>query len=466
LIENTGVGHGWVEGGALYPPHEEIYMQGLWVEALRGIAELADQVNDRKLAAEARTAAERTRAATESLYWLPRDGFYAFATNRPQSTPRTAEPGPNRDRRQARMDALSRMRLVDEDTVLPAVPLWWRVLDEARAQSQIDHIGSGAMATDWGTRIISGRSLLYDPLSYHYGSVWPLFTGWAAMGAYRYGRPHVGYQALMANVLLTYDGALGYVTELLSGDFNAPFGRSSHHQVWSEAMVVTPAVRGLLGVEVSGGGRGLSFAPQLPAHWDRVVMRNIAAGDARYDISLDRTPGRETVKIIRRTPESSGINRGPAAPAPTIVAPAFPLDARINRVLVNGRAARFQVARAGDVQRAEVTVELTAETTQVEYIYDEGTEVYIETQALVPGASSQGLRILRSRADASALRLSLEGRGGRTYQLRVRTSRRLGETGGVKKTEGGERDPQLLVSFEGPEETYVRRELTIPLLER
>ncbi|MDQ3803316.1 MAG: amylo-alpha-1,6-glucosidase, partial [Acidobacteriota bacterium] len=33
LVENTKFGHGWVEGGALYPPHEEIYMQGLWVEA-------------------------------------------------------------------------------------------------------------------------------------------------------------------------------------------------------------------------------------------------------------------------------------------------------------------------------------------------------------------------------------------------------------------------------------------------
>ncbi len=36
LIENTGAGHGWVEGGALYPAHEEIYLQGLWVEALGG----------------------------------------------------------------------------------------------------------------------------------------------------------------------------------------------------------------------------------------------------------------------------------------------------------------------------------------------------------------------------------------------------------------------------------------------
>src|SRR5258705_11849499 len=92
LIENTNFGHGWVEGGALYPPHEEIYMQGLWIEALGCIAELADRLNDSKLAAEARAAAERTRAAAEKAYWLADRGFYAFATNRPQATPGTAEP--------------------------------------------------------------------------------------------------------------------------------------------------------------------------------------------------------------------------------------------------------------------------------------------------------------------------------------------------------------------------------------
>jgi hypothetical protein len=284
------------------------------------------------------------------------------------------------------------------------------------------------------------------------------------MGAYGYGRPHVGYQALMANVLLTYEGALGYVTELLSGDFNAPFGRSSHHQVWSEAMVVTPAVRGLLGIKTSAGGRGLIFAPQLPADWGRVAARNVAAGDARYDLSLDRTAGQAIIKIARRRPEGAGISRSPTAPARITVAPAFPLDARINRVLVNGQAARFRVTRAGDVQRAEVAVEVATEMTQVNYIYDEGTEVYIEHQALVAGAGSQGLRILRSRADTNSLRLTLEGRGGRAYRLRVRTPRRLGEAVGARKVETGERDPQLLVSFEGPEDSYIRRELILPLL--
>ncbi len=151
LVENTNVGHGWVEGGLLYPAHEEIYMQGLWIEAARSLADMADALNDGDAAIEARLAAERTREATEATYWLEDEGFYAAATRAPGSA-----------------------ALFEEDTVLPAVPMWWGQLDDARAQRAIDYLGGGALATDWGTRILSARSDLYDPLSYHNGSVWPL----------------------------------------------------------------------------------------------------------------------------------------------------------------------------------------------------------------------------------------------------------------------------------------------------
>ena len=278
LIENTQFGHGWVEGGSLYPPHEEIYMQGLWVEALGCVEEMAELLKDDKVAAEARAAAERTTQAVEQTFWLDGRGFYAFATSVPRAEPREADKGPNRERRQQRMNELDKSKLYDEDTVLPAVPLWFEVLEDERAQEQIDHLGSARLATDWGARIISDDSRLYDPISYHSGSVWPLFTGWASVGAYRYGRPSVGLRALMSNVLLRRQWALGYVTELLSGDFNAPFGRSSHHQVWSEAMTVTPLLRGLLGLEVSNLGETVSFTPQLPADWSVVEVRRLRAG--------------------------------------------------------------------------------------------------------------------------------------------------------------------------------------------
>ncbi|HKQ04761.1 MAG TPA: GH116 family glycosyl hydrolase [Blastocatellia bacterium] len=461
LVENTGVGHGWVEGGALYPPHEEIYMQGVWMEALNGLAEMAEALGDRLIPAEARAAIERTRKATEQTYWLQSQGYYAFATHRPKTTPNQAEPGPRRDRRQQRLNELAKVTLIDEDTVLPAVPLWWQTLDAARADAEIDHLGSGQMATDWGARIISNRSRLYDPLSYHYGSVWPLFTGWAAVGAYRYGRSSVGYQALMANALLTYANALGYVTELLSGDYQSAFGRSSHHQVWSEAMVISPTIRGLFGLEARDGGRTLRFAPQIPADWNGAVVRNFAAGPARYDLSIEQVAGVATARINQRNASANarGVSR-------MVIAPAFPLDAQIKSATVNGRAAKFEVRRAGDVQFAEVTFDNPTASTEVVIAYTEGTRVYAEPQPLIAGAMNQGLRILRSRADATALHLTVEGLGGRSYTATVRSPKQVGAAEGVTFNLSKAGEPQLTIRFDGPANEYVRRELALPLTAR
>jgi glycogen debranching enzyme len=470
LLENTRFGHGWVEGGALYPAHEEIYMQGLWVAASRDLAELAAALKDGETAARALAQAERTRIATEQTYWLPARGFYAFATKRAAEPPE-ADPGPRRAARQARLNALKNATIYDEDTALPAVPLWFKTLTDERAQTQIDHLGAGALATDWGARLLSGESQLYDPLSYHNGSVWPLFTGWASMGAYRYGRPHVGFQALMANAFLTRQGAEGYVTELLSGDFNAPFGRSSHHQVWSEAMVVTPAVRGLLGLETSNAGRALRFAPQLPADWNQLAVSNVRLGDARYSLTYERAPGRIKITCRRQPPPPSAAN-APAksvsdavAAATTIsLAPALPLDARVRSATLQGRPVAFTPSHAGDVQRSEVSFAAGQSDTEVVFEYDEGTDVYHEPRAPLRGETSRGLRILRSRAEAGTLSLLLEGRAGHSYTLGVRTPHRLGDAPDVTIKDGGGRgDAQLVVQFDGSAQTYVRRAINIPL---
>jgi glycogen debranching enzyme len=458
LIENTGFGHGWVEGGALYPAHEEIYMQGLWVEAMNGLAEMANALGEKALVEETRAAGERTRKAMEQTYWLAPKGFYAFATHRQEGTPRQAESGPNREQRQQRLNEIAKVALVDEDTVLPAVPLWWHTLDATRADAEIDHIGSGQIATDWGARIISNHSRLYDPLSYHYGSVWPLFTGWAAVGAYRYGRPSVGYQALMANALLTYANALGYVTELLSGDFQSPFGRSSHHQVWSEAMVISPTIRGLFGLEARDGGHTVQFKPEFPADWDRAGITDFAAGDTRYDLAMERTSARMAIRITQHT--TGGSTRGAER---FIIGPAFPLDAKINSVTVNGQAAKFEITRAGDVQYPEVTIDNPASSSDIVFSYTAGTEVYAATQPLTSGAINQGLRILRSRADATSLRLLVEGLGGRSYVVTARTPKRIGAINGVTASEPSGRDTQLTIRFDGAVDAYVRRELVLPL---
>jgi glycogen debranching enzyme len=479
LVENTTFGHGWVEGGDLYPPHEEIYQQGVWIAAARAAAELAAAMNDTELKTRALDAAERTREATEKTYWLPQRRFYAYATKRPTKEPAEAEKGPNRASRQQRLNELAPAALFDEETVMPAVPLWFKVLADERAQIQIDGLGSHVIATDWGARLLSDESRLYDPLSYHHGSVWPLFTGWAALAAYNYGRPHVGHQALMANALLTYQGSLGHVTELLSGDFNAPFGRSSHHQIWSQAMVAAPLLRGLLGLGAADEGNSLRFAPQLPADWDRVAVKNVPAGQRRISIRLWRTQTKTTISVRQESAVGTQ-TAGRLAPLKLTVAPSFPLDARVHSVTVGpppptadprpGRAgprpSDFNLTREGDVQRAAVTVSTAEREIEFVFTHTAGTDVYVERDAPAAGARSVGLRVLRSRASERELRLVVEGIAGREYALRVRGGRRVGLKGGgeAKLTlTAGAGHTLLGVRLDGPQGAYVRREIAIPL---
>ena len=451
LLENTKFGHGWVEGGALYPPHEEIYLQGVWIEASKNMAEMADAMGDKTLAEKARANAAKTKAAMEKTYWLGDKGFYAYATQLPRKEAVKAEPGPNLERRQKRLNELQTATIYDEDTVLPAVPMWWKTLDDANAQKEIDHLASAKISTDWGARIIANDSQLYDPLSYHYGSVWGLFTGWQSVAAYNYGRPHVGYQALMANSLLTYSNALGYVTELLSGDFNAPFGRSSHHQIWSEAMVVSPVLRGMLGLEISNAGKSLKFAPQIPANWNDLTVQNIRAGDSSVDFTLKRGGGKMTIFVNRKNGTLSNI----------ILSPSFPLDAVIKNVTANGKKLAFQMKNFGDVQQAEVKFELTLPI-EITFDYAAGTEVYQEIPLLEAGQENTGMRIIKTQARKDGLYLSVEGRGDQRNILNVKSPRGVKAGADVMIVGANAGEQNLQIVFSGNGKDYVRREILLP----
>ena len=130
------------------------------------------------------------------------------------------------------------------------------------------------------------------------------------------------------------------------------------------------------------------------------------------------------------------------------------------------RTAQFQLQRAGDCQFVEVAIDNAGANYEAVFNYDEGTDVFAEQEIPATAAVNQGLRILRSRSEASALKLTLEGLGGHTYELRVRTPNRLSETSGVKVTEANEREAKLQVSFTGTGDTYVRQEFALPMQSR
>ena len=136
------------------------------------------------LAAAARAAAEKCRQAVEKTYWLKDAGYYAFATalakpekeyNAEAGAAARRPPGPHR--RPARRSCWS--------TRTPCCPRCrcggGRSTRSARSRRSTTS-ASAAMATDWGHRLLSDRSELYDPLSYHYGSVWRAVHGMGVDG--------------------------------------------------------------------------------------------------------------------------------------------------------------------------------------------------------------------------------------------------------------------------------------------
>ena len=382
----------------------------MWIEACRDLAELADARGDAALAEEARARRGADAHGAREDVLARGSRLLRLRHPAPARDRREADRGPERARRQARLEALAprRPRRRGHGAARGAAVVG-RARGRARAVADrpprapaarhgLGHapaFGPRASSTTRSpiTTARSGRSS-------RAGRRWPPT---ATAG------PTSATRRSMANALLRSRSALGYVTELLSGDFLAAFGRSSHHQIWSEAMVVTPIVRGLLGLEPGDGGRTLRFAPQLPADWGRVAVSRIPVGGGQVDLTMVRTACEDTITLRRSRA---------GGPWRALLAPSYPLDARIEAVAVDGRPAKLELERLGEIQRPGVRVEGGGRSITVVVRYRPGTDVYRRPVLPEIGARSGGLRVLRSRARRA--RLAPAPRGPWRKDLRPR----------------------------------------------
>jgi glycogen debranching enzyme len=269
IYENTE-GSGWIESWFPQMPHQEIYLAALDQQASTAFSNIARVTGHSQLAEDAKRRARHIAQQLEKEYFLPEADFYAFSRN----ADGTLDTSP---------------------TIFPAVAAWDGTFNLSRSGGMLTRWASQEFSTDWGTRDLSPSVSFYDPISYHQGSVWPLFTGWISLSEYRNGRSLAGYAHLMQNADLTWTQDLGAVTELLSGEFFRWFGRSTSHQLWSSAMVITPTVRGMFGLEWSAGENKLTVTPRLPAQWDEAKIVGVPVGQSR--ISVEARRNRSTLSI-------------------------------------------------------------------------------------------------------------------------------------------------------------------------
>ncbi len=342
-IYDNSQGTGWVESWPSGMPHQEIYLAALDEQASGAFARLARLMDKADEASAADTRAQKVASTIEQEYAGP---MYAFSRNADGSLDKTA-------------------------TVYPAIAWWDGHYTLKQPDDMFKRWASDEFSTDWGLRDLGEHEAFYDPISYHQGSVWPLFTGWTSVAEYRTGRSLSAYAHLMQTAGLTWAQDLGAVTELLSGAYFSPFGRSTTHQLWSSAMVLTPAIRGLFGITADVLHNSITVDPHLPADWDHSILRHVPVGGNMIDLSFRR-------------------------------------DGAFLVIGATGGNVKLLGGQEGQLKNGELRTPLP------------GAEVSIPHDLPLPGSRTAQLKVLSQSTDAHSLTLVLEAQGGSAYDLPLR----------------------------------------------
>ncbi|GAC1428336.1 MAG: hypothetical protein NVS1B11_07920 [Terriglobales bacterium] len=429
LPRNFGFGHGWVEGGPLLPVETELYQSSLGAQAILALSSLAHLAGKEDISRQLAQEYSHQKQLVDEKFWSGSTNSYSFAINR-------------------------EAHQVEIPSVLATVPLWFDLLQENRVQATIDRLTDSDQQTDWGMRIISSKNPLYDPGGYHFGAVWPLFTGWAAVGEYRYHRPLPAYANLRSNALLALDGSLGHVTEVLSGDYYESLSTSSPQQIWSAAMVVSPILRGMFGLEVDEISHRLKLSPHVPSEWRTFEISNVRVGDVALDLKYHRNADNITLEVARSGSGDCAVE----------FAPALSPRAQIGSTTINGRPVRSQIQRNGEDQHVLTQFALTGQHTTLQmHVRDDFGLAYSSTLPL-PGESNQNLKIVSESwsQNKEALTLQVAGIPGKQYELSTSNAGQVFSVDGGEliKDQGG--DPKLRIRLSGtPSSSYVHGKVVI-----
>jgi glycogen debranching enzyme len=440
LPKNFGIGHGWVEGGPLLPVKTELYQSALGIEALRALGNLAALTGNDAQSKELQGLFAKQQMFLNDVFWVPETKRFAFALDQ-------------EDKR------------VDQPTVLSTVPMWFGLLDEQKANLTIDELAKPSHQSDWGMRIIGNDAAKYSAGGYHFGAVWPLFTGWASVGEYRYHRAAPAYSNLRANALLALDGAMGHTTEVLSGDYYSSLSTSSPHQIWSAAMVVDPLLRGMLGTHREAATRTVTLAPHFPATWTSFSAHGMRAGDCVLDVEYTKTSD-----AIRLSVTADGVQKEvPAGPRCALdFAPAVSLRAKISTATLDGQRLPMHIETTPYDQHAAVHVVLDPGK-QHNVVIHMRNDFGVTYDSRLPrlGTASRALHIVSE--DWSAARdqlvVKVTGLAGQDYRLDVSDASQISGVDGGKLVKSNALPRQLRLRMpDGNAGTFVNSAMTIHLV--
>lgn len=422
LIEITNVGHGWLEGGELYGSHTEFYLSGLWNAALNDAAYLAAQVGDTEHEARYAAEAKIVNQIINRDFWNEK-GYFNYGKRKDGS-------------------------FTDECIVLTTVPVYMGVTDAGNAHRMVKEFASGRYSADWGVRMIDDTHSVFSPTAYHFGSVWPLFTGWTALAEYQVGRYNQGFSHIMSN-MLNYKGiSHGRVPEVINGLVYKPSGVTLH-QCWSETMVLQPAVEGMLGFVPDALNRRMILAPRLPFHWNSLQVDNLRMADASISMEMSKKNGTQTYDFSSTCPVTVDFR------------PALAPGTQVEHVRINGEEKPFGVVENAEYLVLDMQVALDGNAS-VEITFREGMSAQPAYRLPQYDEMSKGIHVMSQSVSDGVLEVVAEGRSGSTCPIDLYLPAGYGRIEGVASEVGSANGVYTFnVDFDKVKEAYVTKTIRV-----
>jgi glycogen debranching enzyme len=267
------------DGQVAAPPIALCEVQGYVYDAKYRMASLLRTFGDSGRAERCRREANELAKRFEKAFWNPQLGFYVMAL----------------DGKKQPLDVISSN---------PGHLLWSRIVSRERARVVTERMMREDMFSGWGWRTMSREEQIYNPLSYHRGSVWPhdnsLIAHGMALNEFREPALRV-LTALFQAALEFRDYRL---PELFCGVQRRPYDEPVHYpvscspQAWASGAMFL-ILTSVLGVRPSAQRKELNIInPQLPDWLAYLHIRNLKVGNSRVGLDFTRRDHRTFCNVV------------------------------------------------------------------------------------------------------------------------------------------------------------------------
>ena len=277
------------DGSVAEPPIALIEVQGYVYDAKYRMASLFRMTGDTQRADQLKRDVSELARRFERAFWMPKQGYYAMAL----------------DREKRPLEVISSN---------PGHLLFTRIIGRDRARMIANRLMADDMFSGWGLRTLAQSEPVFNPLSYHRGSVWPHDNSLIVHGMCL---NELRQQAVLIMTAL-FQAALEFrdyrLPELFCGVKRREYDEPVHYpvscspQAWASGAMVL-MLMSVLGIRPSALRKELNIVnPMLPPWLDHLHIRNLHVGKSRVGLEFRRRGERTFCNVVDLEGEKLAIN--------------------------------------------------------------------------------------------------------------------------------------------------------------